>query len=45
MAKLNAGDMAPDFHAPDQNGSIVKLADFTGRKLFIYFYPKANTSG
>ena len=45
MARLKAGDRAPDIEAQDQNGTMVKLADFKGRKLIVYFYPKANTSG
>jgi len=45
MAKLNIGDMAPPFQAPDQNEKSIGLSDFQGRKLFAYFYPKANTSG
>ncbi len=45
MANLNPGDKAPDFALLDQNGEAVKLADFGGRRLFIYFYPKASTSG
>ena len=45
MRKLEAGDKAPDFKLTDQNGSNVKLADFKGRKLLLYFYPKAGTSG
>ena len=45
MANLKAGEKAPVFEAPDQNGNSIKLSDFHGRKLFIYFYPKANTSG
>ena len=45
MAHLNPGDSAPDFVLLDQNGKEIKLADFGGRRLFIYFYPKANTSG
>ena len=45
MHKLQTGDRAPDFSALDQEGRTVRLADFKGRKLFIYFYPKANTSG
>jgi peroxiredoxin Q/BCP len=45
MAKLNAGDKALDFKLEDQNGKKVKLADFKGRKLLLYFYPKAGTSG
>lgn len=45
MTHLNPGDKAPNFRLPDQNGKEVKLSDYAGRKLFIYFYPKANTSG
>ena len=45
MAQLNPGDQAPGFKAPDQEGNTVRLGDFVGRKLFIFFYPKANTSG
>ncbi len=45
MAKLKAGDRAPVIEAQDQNGNTVKLTDFKDRKLLVYFYPKANTSG
>lgn len=45
MARLVPGDPAPDFALPDQNGDTVKLADFQGRQLLIYFYPKADTPG
>lgn len=45
MPKLNPGDPAPDFELMDQNGKVVKLADFQGRKLLLYFYPKADTPG
>ena len=45
MTTLQAGDPAPDFSAPDQNEKRVNLSDFKGRKLFLFFYPKANTSG
>lgn len=45
MAQLKSGDKAPAFEAPDQNGNMVSLPDYDGRKLFVYFYPKANTSG
>lgn len=45
MAQLETGNKAPDFALKDQNGATVALKDFSGRKLFIYFYPKANTSG
>jgi thioredoxin-dependent peroxiredoxin len=45
MAELKPGSKAPNFKLKDQHGKTVKLADFKGRKLLIYFYPKANTSG
>src|SRR3712207_3518710 len=40
-----AGDAAPDFELPDQNGNPVRLSDFGGQSVVLYFYPKANTSG
>jgi len=43
--KLNIGDKAPDFAIPDQDGIVHKLADYAGRKLVIYFYPKDDTPG
>jgi peroxiredoxin Q/BCP len=45
MVKLKSGDKAPPFEALDQNSNVVKMTDFSGRKLLVYFYPKANTSG
>jgi peroxiredoxin Q/BCP len=45
MAMLEAGDKAPAFALADQRGAVVKLSDFKGRKVLIYFYPKASTSG
>ena len=45
MATLNPGDNAPAFEAPDQNGQTVRSTDFAGRKLFLFFYPKADPSG
>ncbi len=45
MAKLNIGDRAPDFSLQDQNHQTVSLSDFEGRKLLLYFYPKAETPG
>ncbi|MBL7114875.1 MAG: thioredoxin-dependent thiol peroxidase [Kiritimatiellae bacterium] len=45
MATLTAGVTAPAFELVDQNGELVTLAGFKGRKLLIYFYPKANTPG
>jgi peroxiredoxin Q/BCP len=45
MAALKPGDKAPAFTAPNQNGKNAGLKDFKGRKCFIFFYPKAGTSG
>jgi peroxiredoxin Q/BCP len=45
MAQLQPGDPAPGFELPDQAGRSVKLADYRGRKLLVYFYPKADTPG
>ena len=45
MKTLNSKDKVPDFDLKDQNGQNVRLSDFSGTKLFLYFYPKANTSG
>ncbi len=42
---IQAGEQAPDFELPDQDGRAVKLSDFRGRKLVLYFYPKADTPG
>lgn len=42
---LKEGDAAPDFHATADDGNQVSLADFAGRNLVLYFYPKANTTG
>jgi thioredoxin-dependent peroxiredoxin len=39
------GDAAPDFELPDQDGREVKLSDFRGQPVVIYFYPKADTPG
>jgi peroxiredoxin Q/BCP len=39
------GDQAPAFELPDQNGRAVKLTDFRGTPVVVYFYPKADTSG
>ncbi|MDQ3800351.1 MAG: thioredoxin-dependent thiol peroxidase [Acidobacteriota bacterium] len=42
---LNEGDIAPDFTTRDQNGKEVKLSDFRGRRVVLYFYPKDDTPG
>ena len=45
MTSLKKGDKAPSFSALDQDGNSHKLADYAGKKLVIFFYPKANTPG
>jgi thioredoxin-dependent peroxiredoxin len=45
MTLLNTGDQAPDFALANQEGATVKLSDFKGRKLLLYFYPRAATPG
>jgi peroxiredoxin Q/BCP len=45
MAKLSIGDKSPAFSLLDQEGKPVSLSDFKGRKLLLYFYPKADTPG
>ena len=45
QTKLKKGYKAPDFKALDQNGNERSLAEFAGKKLVIYFYPKDNTPG
>jgi len=42
---IAAGDQAPNFELADQNGEMVKLSDLQGRKVVLYFYPKADTPG
>jgi peroxiredoxin Q/BCP len=42
---LQAGDAAPDFKLPRDGEGFLSLADFKGRKLVLYFYPKDDTSG
>ncbi|XOV94226.1 MAG: thioredoxin-dependent thiol peroxidase [Bacteroidota bacterium] len=43
--KLKAGDQAPDFTSKDQDGKDIKLSDFKGKKVVLYFYPKDDTPG
>ncbi len=45
MTTLAAGDKAPPFAVSDQHGETVRLDDFRGRKLLVYFYPEADTPG
>ena len=42
---LNPGDKAPDFVGRDHDGNAVKLADYKGKTVVLWFYPKASTSG
>ncbi len=42
---LTPGQKAPGFSLKDQNGALVKLSDFKGRKVLVYFYPRADTPG
>jgi peroxiredoxin Q/BCP len=42
---LDVGDTAPEFELPDQRGDPVSLADFSGQRVVVYFYPRANTPG
>jgi len=45
MIQLKEGMKAPWFEGTDQEGKVVKLSDFTGKKIVLYFYPKDNTPG
>jgi len=45
MKTLEKGDEAPEIIAKNQHGETVKLSDFRGKKLILYFYPKDNTPG
>ncbi len=45
MPRLETGDTAPDFALPDENGDIVRLSDFAGRRVVVYFYPADDTPG
>ncbi|MGV0431403.1 thioredoxin-dependent thiol peroxidase [Corynebacterium sp. 20_84] len=43
--RLNEGDKAPAFSLPNDKGDTVSLADYAGKRVIVYFYPKANTPG
>lgn len=45
MTTLKKGDQAPQFSGLDQDGNQHQLADYKGKKLVVFFYPKANTPG
>lgn len=45
MTQLKAGDNAPNFSAQDEQGNTISLGDYKGRKLVVFFYPKASTPG
>ena len=45
VAPPAAGDLAPDFELPDENGQRHKLSEFRGRRVVLYFYPADDTSG
>ncbi len=45
MTHLKEGQKAPNFEGINQDGKVMKLADFAGKKLILYFYPKDNTPG
>jgi thioredoxin-dependent peroxiredoxin len=45
MSKLAVGDKAPAFALRDQHGKVVRLSQYKGRKVAVYFYPKADTPG
>ena len=42
---MNIGDKAPEILGKDEQGRDIRLSDYKGRKLVLYFYPKDNTSG
>ncbi|MCM4166181.1 Peroxiredoxin Bcp [Arenibacter antarcticus] len=45
MNTLKVGDKVPSFTANDQDGNTIKLSDYEGKKLVVFFYPKASTPG
>jgi peroxiredoxin Q/BCP len=45
MALIKVGEVAPQINAPDQDGKFINLAEFKGKKVILYFYPKDDTPG
>ncbi len=45
MNTLKVGDKVPAFESRDQDGRVIRLADYSGKKLIVFFYPKASTPG
>ncbi|WP_405415547.1 thioredoxin-dependent thiol peroxidase [Maribacter sp. Asnod1-A12] len=45
MNTLKVGDKVPSFSSKDQDGNTIKLEDYSGKKLIVFFYPKASTPG
>ena len=45
MNTLSIGEKAPNFQIKDNQGIVRKLSDYSGKKLVIFFYPKASTPG
>lgn len=45
MSMPKAGEIAPEFQLPDAEGNQIALTDFRGRRVVLYFFVKANTSG
>ncbi len=45
MTTLKVGDKAPNFNSKDQDGNPISLSDYNGKKLVLFFYPKASTPG
>lgn len=45
MTTLKVGDNAPNFEAKDHQGNTIRLSDYSGKKLVVFFYPKASTPG
>ncbi|WP_411030892.1 thioredoxin-dependent thiol peroxidase [Spongiimicrobium sp. 3-5] len=45
MNTLGVGDKVPSFSVNDQDGNVINLSDYKGKKLIVFFYPRANTPG